>query len=220
MSDPTHPVEAGRYVLDEPQPDGERYAAHHALLDGDVAYLGYDDAGMVVLDVSDMTAPRKLARLAWEPGGSTHTCLPLPGRKLVVVTDEQVVDGPDAEARLVRVVDVADPAAPRVVGVCPPPERLFDDLRYGPHNLHENRIGGYVSERFVFVTYFNAGLRVYDLEDPAAPREVAHWVPEPPAGQAAPQLNDLFVDSDGLVWVTDRYSGGLYVLEPLDGAPF
>jgi hypothetical protein len=175
---------------------------------------------MVVLDVSDMTAPRKLARLAWQPGGSTHTCLPLPGRKLVVVTDEQVVDGPEAEARLVRVVDVADPASPRVVGVCPPPERLFADLRYGPHNLHENRTGGYVSERFVFVTYFNAGLRVYDLEDPTVPREVAHWVPEPPAGQAAPQLNDLFVDSDGLVWVTDRYSGGLYVLEPLDGAPF
>ena len=78
MRDPTRPVEAGRYVLDEPQPKGHRYAAHHALLDGDIAYLGYDDAGMVVLDVSDMRAPRKLARIAWQPGGSTHTCLPLP----------------------------------------------------------------------------------------------------------------------------------------------
>jgi hypothetical protein len=100
------------------------------------------------------------------------------------------------------------------VGICPEPERRYEGLRYGPHNLHENRAGSYRSERLVFVTYFNAGLRVYDLADPAQPVEVAHWVPEPPAGQAAPQLNDLFVDAAGLIWVTDRYAGGLHVLQP------
>jgi hypothetical protein len=214
LAEPTRPVEAGRYVLEEPQPEGARYAAHHALLDGDVAYLGYDDAGMVVLDVSDMTAPRRLARIDWEPGGATHTCLPLPGRRLVVVTDEQQKDGPDAPTRLARVVDVADPTAPRVVSALPEPERHYDELRYGPHNLHENRGGSYRSERIVFVTYFNAGLRVYDLADPARPVEVAHWLPEPPPGQAAPQLNDLFVEEEGRIWVTDRYSGGVYALEP------
>ena len=219
MADPTRPVEAARFVLDEPEPAGERYAAHHALLDGDVAYLGYDDAGMVVLDMSDMTAPRQIGRISWG-GGSTHTCLPLPGRKLVVATDEQTTDGPDAPQRLVHVVDVADPTEPRVVGVCPEPERRHTALRYGPHNLHENRAGSYVSERFVFVTYFNAGLRVYDLEDPAAPREVAHWLPEPPPGREAPQVNDVFVDASGLVWLTDRYAGGLSVLEPLDDPLF
>jgi len=55
---------------------------------------------------------------------------------------------------------------------------------------------------------------VYDLADPARPAEVAHWIPEPPAGQAVPQINDLFVDGDGLVWATDRIGGGLYVLRP------
>ncbi len=211
LADPEHPVEAARWWLEEPQPEGERYAAHHALLDGDVAYLGYGDAGMVVLDVSDVTRPRQLARLDWD-GGDTHTCLPLPSRKLVVVTDEQVVDG-EAEPRLVRVVDVADPEAPRVVGVCPEPERLHRELRYGPHNLHENRAGSFRSERFVYVTYFSAGLVVYDLADPAAPRIAAHWQPETPPGQAAPQTNDLFVDAGGLIWLTDRVGGGLYVLE-------
>src|SRR5207244_12725000 len=120
------------------------------LLD-DYASSGYDDAGLDVHDVSKITRPRQLARLDWN-GGDTHTCLPLPGRKLVVVTDEQVVDG-EAESRLVRVVDVADPAAPHVVGVCPEPERIHRELRYGPHNLHQNRAGSYRSERFVFVTY-------------------------------------------------------------------
>src|SRR5262249_52262882 len=211
LDDPQHPVEAARWRLDAEQPPGRRYAAHHALLDGSVAYLGYGDAGMVVLDVREVTRPSALARLAWEPGGDTHTCLPLAGRGLVVVTDEQVVDG-EAEPRLVHVVDVADPARPRVVGVCPEPERRHADLRFGPHNLHENRSGGYRSERFVFVTYFSAGLVVYDLEDPAAPRVADHWQPAPPPGQPAPQTNDVFVDADGYVWLTDRLTGGLYVL--------
>jgi hypothetical protein len=216
LADPSRPAEAARWQLREPQPREKRYAAHHALADGrGLAYLGYGDAGMVVLDVSELTDPRMLARLDWEPGGDTHTCLPLAGRNLVVVTDEQVVDGP-SEPRLVRVVDVADPTRPRVVGICPEPRGEFRarGLRFGPHNLHENRPGSYASERLVFVTYFNAGLRVYDLADPTAPHEIAHWLPAAPAGQAAPQTNDLFVDADGLVWVTDRLHGGLAVLGP------
>jgi sugar lactone lactonase YvrE len=43
---------------------------------------------------------------------------------------------------------------------------------------------------------------------------MAHWIPEPPPGQPVPQINDLFVDNDGTVWVTDRIGGGLYVLRP------
>ncbi|MGH8963673.1 MAG: hypothetical protein ACRDWT_21185, partial [Jatrophihabitantaceae bacterium] len=72
----------------------------------------------------------------------------------------------------------------------------------------------YRSERLIFATYFSAGVRVYDLADAMHPAEVAHWTPGPPPGQAVPQSNDLFVDEDGLIWVTDRVGGGLAVLEP------
>jgi len=57
-------------------------------------------------------------------------------------------------------------------------------------------------------------VRVYDLADAAHPVEVAHWVPAAPPGQAVPQSNDLFVDEDCNIWVTDRVAGGLNVLEP------
>jgi hypothetical protein len=57
---------------------------------------------------------------------------------------------------------------------------------------------------------------VYDLEDPLAPAEIAHWVPETPAGQEDVQINDLFVDASGLVYATDRVLGGVYVLAPED----
>jgi hypothetical protein len=229
LSDPEHPAEAGRWWWpgmfigggeQRDWPAGDRYAAHHALLDGDVAYLAFGDAGMVVLDVTDRAAPQVLSQLNWSPGGDTHTCMPLPGRKVVVVTDEAVRDRCKEEEKLVRVVDVSDVRSPRVIAVCPPPvDRDFfcrRGGRFGPHNLHENLPGSYRSEILVFVTYFNAGLRVYDLTEANAPREVAHWMPETPPGQEAPQINDLYVDDSKLIYATDRITGGLYVVEPDD----
>jgi hypothetical protein len=221
LADPEHPAEAARWwwpgQREDETPDwpaGRRYAAHHALIAGDRAYLGYDDAGMAVLDVTDITRPRLAARAEWDGGGSTHTCLPLPGRGLVVATDEQVRDGPGAPPRDIRVLDVSG-AEPKVIASCPVPQGFGGlPMRFGAHNLHENQPGAYRSERLVFATYFSAGLRVYDLADPARPAEVAHWIPQPPDGQPVPQLNDLFVDHEGLIWVTDRIGGGLYVLRP------
>ena len=197
-------------------PADHRPAAHHALVDGDIAYLGFWDAGLVVLDISDVTRPARIGHLMWSPGGQAHTCLPLPGRRLVVVTEEVTTDDCEGGERNIHIVDVEDPREPRRVGTCPAPVGDFcaRGLRFGPHNLHENRPGSYRSERLVFATYFNAGVRVYDLADPTAPVEAAHWVPEAPAGQRAPQLNDLYVDEDGLVYATDRIHGGVYVLRP------
>lgn len=215
LSDPRRPVEAARWRWEGDAAAGERLAAHHALIEDGRAFLGYGDGNLVVLDVSDMTAPRRIGGLRWE-GGDTHTCLPLPGRGLVVCTDEQVVGGPDAPERRIRVADVADPRAPRELALCPRPGGAGSGLRHGPHNLHENRPGTYRSASLVVATYFDAGVRVYDVIDPRAPVEVAHWVPEPPAGQEAPQSNDLLVEDNGLVWVTDRVGGGLDLLEPDD----
>jgi hypothetical protein len=225
MADPENPVEAGRWWWpgswrgggEKPTwPRDKRFAAHHALLDEDLAYLGYGDAGMVVLDVSDVASPRVVSTLGWDPGGDTHTCMPLPNRGLVVTTDEAIKDRCNEDPKLVRIIDVGDPKSPAIVGICPQPRGDFCNhgLRFGPHNLHENRPGTYISEEIVFVTYFNAGLRVYDISRPDDPKEIAHWVPETPEGQEAPQINDLYVQEDGLIFVTDRINGGLYVLEP------
>ena len=221
LADPRHPVECARWWWpgqredEQPSwPSERRYAAHHALLAGDRAYLGYGDAGLVVLDVADIGRPRQVAHLEWG-GGATHTCMPLGRRGIVVATDEQLVNGPGAPPRMIRAIDVSDDS-PRVVSVLPHPAGDFAQmpLRFGAHNLHENRPGSYCSDQIVFATYFSGGLRVYDLSDVEHPAEIAHWVPVPPVGQRAPQLNDVFVDVTGLIWVTDRVSGGLYVLEP------
>jgi hypothetical protein len=224
MADPTDPVPVGKWWWpgqwveggEEPTwPEGKRFAAHHALIDGGRAYLGYDDANLVVLDVSDMTTPKQVDHLSWG-GIATHTCLPLPGRGLVVATDEQQKDGPGARELFIHMLDVSGDEARYVSRFPAPAEADYgrQELRYGPHNLHENRTGSYRSERLLFATYFSAGLRVYDTADPEDVVEVGHWVSTPPEGQPAPQANDLFVDSDQLVWVTDRVRGGVACLAP------
>jgi len=225
LSEPANPNEVGRWWWpgmweaggETPDwPEDEDRLVHHAMVHGDRAYLGFWDSGMVVLDISDPALPNTISRLNWEEGGHTHTCLPLPDRGLVVVTDEAITNGCDGPRHMVRVVDVSDEKNPYVRSIFPVPVGDFCDrgLRFGAHCLHENRPGSYRSQQVIFVTYFNAGLRVYDVGDPDASVEIAHWIPECPPGQPACQINDVFVAADHTVYVTDRVNGGVYILEP------
>ena len=54
---------------------------------------------------------------------------------------------------------------------------------------------------------FAGGPRIVDIADPQAPQEVGYFIPEPAPGKAAPQTNDVEVDSRGLVYIVDRYAG-------------
>jgi len=228
VSDPTLPTEVGRWWWPgmweaggetfEP-PAEEEWLVHHAMVQDDRAYLGFWNGGMVVIDISDPATPRTVSRLGWEEGGHTHTCLPLPDRDLVVVTDEATTDGCDGDRHMVRIVDISTETAPFVRSICPVPEGDFCErgLRFGAHCLHENRPDSYRSQELIFVTYFNAGLRVYDIADADHPVEVAHWIPECPPNQDAVQINDVFVSDSLTVYATDRVNGGVYILEPDSG---
>jgi hypothetical protein len=145
--------------------------------------------------------------------------MPLGDRDILAVTDEQVHDGTAAPERTIRLVDVSDPRSPAVISKVQPPDQSWavPGARFGAHNLHENRPGSYVSDTLIFATYFSGGLRVYDVEDAQSPQEIAHWVRTPAAGKPAAAANDLFVDADGLVYVTDRVGGGLTILQPTAG---
>ena len=58
---------------------------------------------------------------------------------------------------------------------------------FGPHNLHENRPGSFVSEETIFATYHNAGVRVFDIRDQYQPKEIASWVPPMPERMIDPR---------------------------------
>ena len=188
-------------------------------------YSSWRDGGVVVLDATEAHRPRVVAEAAarlWD-GGLTHTVLPLPDRGLAVVLDEAMTENCADGTGGLYLVEIGGPDAPRLLSRCPMP----DDAdycgrpgRFGPHNLHENRPGSYVSDTLVFCTFQNAGLRVYDIADAQAPREVASFVPDPapavldPRVQGGPRTDsaDVFVTTEGLAFLTDM-NGGLAILE-------
>ena len=188
----------------------------------DRCYLGYLDGGAMVIDISDRARPRLVSRWANSPpyNGFSHTVLPLFGRDLLVVTDESIQDDGADWPKLVWLLDARDERNPvsiatlPVTGVKP---LLHRGGRCGAHNVHENPPGrgAWRSEDVVLGTFFNAGVRAYDVRDPYEPREVAYFVPPAPAGSpvGAPQVNDVFVDDRGIVFAVDRHAGGLYILE-------
>ena len=70
----------------------------------------------------------------------------------------------------------------------------------------------------MFLTYFNAGLRVIDVSDARQPREVGWFVPPDPQvrrgtlpTKLVAQSEDVLVDRRGFIYLTDK-NHGLYVL--------
>jgi len=188
----------------------------------DRCYLGYLDGGIMVLDIADRARPKVVSSWRNSPpyNGFAHTVLPLFGRDLLVVTDESVQDDGADWPKLVWLLDARDEKNLVSIGTLPVAgvkPLLHKGGRCGAHNVHENppAKGAWKSENIVLGTFFNAGVRAYDISDPYDPREVAHFIPETPAGSrtGTAQINDVFVDDRGVVFCVDRHAGGLYALE-------
>jgi hypothetical protein len=234
MADPAKPRAAGRYWIPgmnlaageaPPWPAASRCGLHHAIVNGDTAYAAWRDAGMVVLDIADRENPKLIVHRNWCPpfGGGTHNCLPLPDRQLLVVLDEAVLDHQEDGLKLIWIFDNRVPTNPVSISTFPTPaeaDYAGKGGHFGPHNLHENRPGSFVSSELIFTTYQNAGVRAFDIRDQYRPSEVGAWVPPAPARMMdhrpkrdrVIQSADVFVDSGGLIYSTD-YNAGLFILE-------
>ena len=232
LSDPTRPFEVGRYWLpgmnraagETPTWDaGRRYALHHGLVAGDTAYACWRDGGLTILDLADRARPKLIAHRNWSPpyGGGTHSALPLPDRNLLIVADEAVADDEADGRKHTWVFDIREPANPISIATFPTPAEAdyrAKGAHFGPHNLHENRPGSFVSSTLIFATWQNAGVRAFDIADPYAPKEVGALVPAAPTRMIdrrpgrppVIQTADVFVDASGLIYV-DRLQRG-----PLD----
>jgi hypothetical protein len=67
------------------------------------------------------------------------------------------------------------------------------------------------SERFTGAVlpfaWFAQGLRLVDVADPFAPKEVGHFVPDAAPGAERLSSNDVTIDDRGLIYLVDRVSG-------------
>ncbi|WP_174871113.1 LVIVD repeat-containing protein [Pectobacterium polaris] len=234
LADPQRPEVTGRYWLSGMHtaggesaswPEGKRYALHHAIISGDTAYGSWRDGGLTLLDVSDRTNPQLISHHNWSPpfGGGTHTALPLPDRNLLIVLDEAVLDNQEDGEKLIWVFDIREPSNPVSIATFPQPKEadyVKKGAHFGPHNLHENRPGSFISSSLIFATYQNAGVRAYDISNPYQPKETGALVPAAPDRMVdkrpgRPQIIqscDVFVDASGIIYSTD-YNAGLSIIE-------
>ena len=227
FSDPRKPKEISRWWLpgqwidggEKPSWDTKKvsYRHHHPVVLGDRAYLGYWDAGFVILDISDIRKPRFVSRGNYSPpyGGTFHTALPVSrpilGRRWMVVFQESIRPPSLEEKKLMWMVDVTAETNPVPVATFDVPVQNISkiDNLFGPHQPYEDVN---VRDNLIYASWFGGGLRIVDISNPYSPSEVGYYVPETNRQKMA-QTNDVFVDDRGIIYIIDRLEGGLDILQ-------
>ncbi len=234
MADPAKPVLAGHWWLPgmwraggetPPASFGKRAALHHMITAGNRGYAAWRDGGYTIHDLTDPVKPKLLSHRNYSPpfGGGAHTPLPLPGRNLLILGDEATTNSCANGLAYTWVIDVRTPENPVSIATLPTPaEEDFcaKGAKFGPHNMHENRPGSFISEEIIFATYHNAGLRIFDVRNAFQPKEIGFFVPPAPETIVDQRPNpvqviqscDVYVDPNGIMYLTDT-NAGLYILQ-------
>jgi hypothetical protein len=260
ISDPANPRETGRWWVEgQHAAGGEKLASTanstaknqthaHGTCGGDtdvslhgppyvvgnLAYLSYGSAGMIVLDISDATKPREIGRLDFSPPFHSkfgvHGVLPLPEKGIAYVNSEDVSSG-KGPLHHASIIDISKPSEPMLLSMFPaplPPEGVsYADFFTkggwsGPHNFNHLQHNPAVEKQsdLFYLTHFNAGLRIYNVANPRQPVEVGFFMPPEPTRRYGPmpaeklvlQTEDVLVDRRGYIYITDK-NQGIWILK-------
>jgi hypothetical protein len=177
------------------------------------------------------------------PGFQGHTVLQK--RDLLIVPSEssrgdhcQPGPGGDRPApHLAFLVDISNEVAPWNLSTFRVPENPGDYCgkggRFGTHSVAESFYAPYYGKLAIF-SWFNAGVRVWDIRDPMAVQEVGYFIPAPnkytmsfcPDGVSHPdgdpkitaqcqkviETNNVEVDDRGLIYSADRAGTGMHIV--------
>jgi hypothetical protein len=238
ISDPANPNQVSFFALEEQRQGAPKSGAKLSLhgpahIERDRAYLSYGDGGGIILDVADVKCPRMVSQLAFRGLCSRqgiHTYLPLPRRKLALVNDEAIAEHGEENLNLAGIVDIENEKAPRLISLFPQPlsreetgvKNFFaKGGRFGPHNQHHPNHQQCLENRddVAYLTYFNAGLRVYDIRDARTPKEIGYFIPPDPKerigtkpSKLVPQVEDVLVDRRGFIYISEKNSG-IFILK-------
>jgi hypothetical protein len=245
VSDPRNPKVAGTWARpnQKEEPNGPATPAPFGFHgpanispDGKIATMGYAP-GIINLDISDIAHPKLIGDLTMTPpfisagSQSEHTVLPLWDRQMLFASSEAAPENcTDAALNYAVLIDNKNMAKPRLMSMFPlpvPPKGLpYKDFcdkggRFGPHNTNQEIHLPDVEKpgNLIYLTYFNAGLQVYDIKDPYMPKIAGYFIPPQPTVRAGlhpktklvNQTEDVLVDTRGYVYVDDK-QWGMFIL--------
>jgi hypothetical protein len=223
FNDPVRPEEVGRWWMpgqwkaggEVASWEGAAHRCHHPIRSGNRLYVSYWHGGFVILDIEDMRRPKFVSGLDWSPPfpWPTHTAQPVPfllrGRRVMLVADEDVIRLGPAPPSFLWLVDITDETRPvpfasfQVAEEDGTPKPEFTGLHQFCEDIRSTEIP---------IAWFSHGLRIVDIANPHAPRQVASFLPPLPAGAKRVQSNDVCYDDRGLIYLIDR-TRGLHILE-------
>ncbi|MDX6667634.1 MAG: hypothetical protein QOK04_1014, partial [Solirubrobacteraceae bacterium] len=231
-------------VSDPKQPrtlwDGNVYA--HGLNVRDDGNRLYDsdpiNGNLVILDVSQIQARkpqpvvREVSRLTWDPVSVPQNTAPMEigGRPYLLEFDEfgfrfSTISPPDTVGAA-RIIDITHETRPRVVSdlrlaVNMPAAHKEADADPSPLPQSQFTYAGHycaipreIDPEIAACSFINSGLRIFNIQDPAHPREVAYYISPPsPANGSGGGRGDFAISQPAFdparreVWYSDATTG-------------
>ena len=212
---------------------------------GNIGYGGFGAFGLYVMDLSDIRHPKPMGHVQYEFDAlgtiPFHTVYPVladaahPRLQNMLVGLHEALEADCREVyHTPYMIDVKDPRNPKIVGLFPkpkaPPDAPYNDFclargRFGSHNSQCWLAPGISKPEIFVAAWFNAGVRVFDISNPAAPKEIAYFVP-PHEGEInnyeswwRGTTENCFVEFDrNLIWI-GNHEGSYCLSCPALGKP-
>jgi hypothetical protein len=166
----------------------------------------------VILDVGDIQDrkadpdPKVVSQLHLPNFGHTEQLARIGGRQYLITSGETPFGGANnCPWAWGNIVDISDERAPKVVSeIKLEVNEQANCGQVGPdaavYSIHYIGVDDVDDTTMVFYTYYTGGVRVFDVRDPAQPKEIAYYHPPPVPGTAHPPWSPGDGDTQKPAW--------------------
>jgi hypothetical protein len=208
---------------------------------GHSGHEGHEDPAPADPDACQKAEFEEVAHYKWTGLSHANEIGRIKGRTYAFTVDEYSTDQDRAGSTTlcspgwIRVLDITDEDAIEQVGEIKLGVSQWDNCRNtnidgATYNTHYVTLDDESDTKLVFVAWYASGLRVFDVSDPAEPREIAYLMPPPQPTKlydsafASPTADSTISHIRwrpelGHIWVVN-VNGGFTILEFTDSAEF